>query len=89
MSQKCNFPVIGASLDRNLPSEKELHQWVGERGEWVLGKLCEQKQRAQEVPKRHYCTGDRVLYLGADYSLNVVAASRSAVRFSLEQGFTF
>ncbi len=68
--------------------EKELHQWVGERGEWVLGKLCEQKQRAQEVPKRHYCTGDRVLYLGADYSLNVVAASRSAVRFSLEQGFT-
>lgn len=67
---------------------RELHHWLTERRGWVLNKLQQQALRAQEVPKRHYRSGDTVSYLGEDYPLEVVSAPRSALTFSLEQGFT-
>lgn len=67
---------------------RELHRWLVGRRDWVLNKLREQNLRAQEIPVRHYCTGDKVRYLGVDYPLEVVVAPRSVLKFSLEQGFT-
>lgn len=68
--------------------DRELHRWLAGRRDWVLNKLHEQNQRAQEIPERHYCTGDKVRYLGVDYPLEVVVAPRSALKFSPERGFT-
>lgn len=83
--------VKGAKVSLSAPHsvcDRELHRWMIERRQWVLSKLKEQSQRAQEIPRRHYCTGDTVSYLGVDYPLEVVAGARSALKFSLEQGFT-
>lgn len=78
--------AVSLSAPSNV-CERELHKWVIERRDWVQNKLAEQEERAREIPKRLYQSGDVIRYLGDDYPLTVLCGSRSSTTFSIERGF--
>lgn len=82
--------VRGGEVSLSAPMgvcERELQQWLAGKRGWVLAKLKQQNLHALEIPSRHYGNGDSLYYLGAEYPLQVMAAARSSVSFSHNDGF--
>jgi len=62
-----------------------IQSFILEKQDWII-RARERTQSLVEVPKKEYRNGERFLFLGSEYELNLVKPQRPALKF--ENGFT-
>jgi len=73
--------TIGIIIDRNgevkvhVPygaAERQIYEVVQKKADWIIEKVNEVKERNSNLTSRQYISGEKLLYLGKEYTLEVV-----------------
>lgn len=59
-------------------SGKEIAGFVERKSDWVRKRLALNREKQAEIPERRFVSGEKLLYLGAEHTLEVLVGKRAA-----------
>jgi len=85
--------TIGIFVDKNgevkvhaplYVSEKQVREVVQNKADWIIRKVNEATQRNLDIQNRQYVSGEKILYLGKEYTLEIVEKSMGKPDVSIQ-----